>query len=407
MAEKNLKARIVHKHDIEANWLLATNFTPMKGEIIIYDIDGNYSYERIKIGDGVQNVNQLPFATNRSLKVTILRDANGNNVIDKTYKEIYDAASVGAHVYMVTGNTIYVDGYSMWPDTILWLSYCSDYSVMFTHNDASSEFEVEVDTDNEVSLYYGSSLPSRYSYGFEGMVLTVGQDGAVTPADFPDTIARTSDVEEVKTLVGDTSVSEQIEVAIADIPGQVQPDWSVNETDNPAYVNNRPFYENATTTTILSDTTFEFSDYGSYCAVEDGLNITLTEGTEYQIKIDDAIYTSVCGTFDGGLPYLGNLHVFNNALEDTGESFVFFMEGTYFLCGTTEFDAGNHIIAISQVAREIHTLDEKFIPDTIARVADIEAQKKELIIASSTEGSTKQFKITIDDTGTLTVTEVE
>ena len=68
MAEKNIKSRIVHKHDIEANWLLATNFTPMKGEIIVYDIDGNYSYERIKIGDGVQNVNQLPFATNAVLE---------------------------------------------------------------------------------------------------------------------------------------------------------------------------------------------------------------------------------------------------------------------------------------------------------------------------------------------------
>lgn len=61
MAEKNLKARIVHKHDIEANWLLATGFTPKQGEIIVYDIDNNYSYERIKIGDGLKNVNALPF----------------------------------------------------------------------------------------------------------------------------------------------------------------------------------------------------------------------------------------------------------------------------------------------------------------------------------------------------------
>ena len=62
VAEKNLKARIVHKHDTEANWLLATGFTPKQGEIIVYDIDDDYSYERIKIGDGVQNVNDLPFA---------------------------------------------------------------------------------------------------------------------------------------------------------------------------------------------------------------------------------------------------------------------------------------------------------------------------------------------------------
>ena len=61
MTEKNIKSRIVHKHDIESNWLLATNFTPKQGELIVYDIDENHTYERFKIGDGVQNVNNLPF----------------------------------------------------------------------------------------------------------------------------------------------------------------------------------------------------------------------------------------------------------------------------------------------------------------------------------------------------------
>jgi hypothetical protein len=62
MAEKNIKSRIVHKHDIESNWSKATNFIPKQGEIIIYDIDSNHSYERIKIGDGTTKVNDLPFA---------------------------------------------------------------------------------------------------------------------------------------------------------------------------------------------------------------------------------------------------------------------------------------------------------------------------------------------------------
>jgi hypothetical protein len=61
MTEKRLNTRIVHKHETEANWILAVNFTPMQGEIIIYDIDENYDYERLKIGDGVKNVNALPF----------------------------------------------------------------------------------------------------------------------------------------------------------------------------------------------------------------------------------------------------------------------------------------------------------------------------------------------------------
>lgn len=62
MAEKNIKSRIVHKHDTELNWSKATNFIPKQGEIIIYDIDSNHSYERIKIGDGATKVNNLPFA---------------------------------------------------------------------------------------------------------------------------------------------------------------------------------------------------------------------------------------------------------------------------------------------------------------------------------------------------------
>lgn len=61
MAEKTLNARIVHKHDTEENWLKAVNFIPKQGEMIIYDIDDDYDYERIKIGDGTTLVSSLPF----------------------------------------------------------------------------------------------------------------------------------------------------------------------------------------------------------------------------------------------------------------------------------------------------------------------------------------------------------
>ena len=72
MAEKKIYGRLVQKHDLEKNWIKAENFIPMAGEVIIYDRDdnitdeslkGTYSYERIKIGDGVQNVNNLPFVS--------------------------------------------------------------------------------------------------------------------------------------------------------------------------------------------------------------------------------------------------------------------------------------------------------------------------------------------------------
>ena len=44
--EKTLNSRIIHKHDTESNWLKATNFIPKQGELIVYDVDENYTYQR-------------------------------------------------------------------------------------------------------------------------------------------------------------------------------------------------------------------------------------------------------------------------------------------------------------------------------------------------------------------------
>lgn len=59
--EKNISSRVVFKHDIEANWIQATNFTPKAGELILYDPDTEHDYTRIKLGDGSKKVNELPF----------------------------------------------------------------------------------------------------------------------------------------------------------------------------------------------------------------------------------------------------------------------------------------------------------------------------------------------------------
>ena len=61
MSEKIFKGRLVQKHDTAENWAKAISFVPKQGEIIIYDIDDSYDYERFKIGDGVTNVNDLKF----------------------------------------------------------------------------------------------------------------------------------------------------------------------------------------------------------------------------------------------------------------------------------------------------------------------------------------------------------
>lgn len=74
MIEKEIKSRIIHKHDTEENWLKAVNFIPKQGELIIYDIDSIHTIERFKIGDGTTLVNDLPF---QEVKVKNLHDGTG------------------------------------------------------------------------------------------------------------------------------------------------------------------------------------------------------------------------------------------------------------------------------------------------------------------------------------------
>ncbi len=79
--EKRVRGAYIPRHDIAFNWSKALNFIPAKAEMIVYDADTTtYSGEtelingvkypyissdkiRFKFGDGVHNVNALPFAT--------------------------------------------------------------------------------------------------------------------------------------------------------------------------------------------------------------------------------------------------------------------------------------------------------------------------------------------------------
>lgn len=67
---------VMLKHDIAANWAKAVNFVPQKGEMIIYDdMDPPF-----KIGDGIRNVNDLPFTGNLSWGDFSISDESEVNV---------------------------------------------------------------------------------------------------------------------------------------------------------------------------------------------------------------------------------------------------------------------------------------------------------------------------------------
>ena len=51
--------RIQLKSDTEANWNKVPNFVPLDGEFIIYSVDNEHSYCRLKVGDGTTTISNL------------------------------------------------------------------------------------------------------------------------------------------------------------------------------------------------------------------------------------------------------------------------------------------------------------------------------------------------------------
>lgn len=95
---KKINARIVQKHDIEDNWLKAVNFVPMQGEIVVYDKDENYDYERIKVGDGVTLVSDLSFvadAIDERLDAVEAVVMPAKSVVSGTWTEDYNTIMSG------------------------------------------------------------------------------------------------------------------------------------------------------------------------------------------------------------------------------------------------------------------------------------------------------------------------
>ena len=108
---KTLNSRIIHKHDTEENWLKATGFTPEKGEIIVYDIDATYNYERFKIGDGKSNVNTLPFAD--ETKANIEHSHNDiyytETEVDTKFSELVGTKPVSEQIGIAMENVAIID----------------------------------------------------------------------------------------------------------------------------------------------------------------------------------------------------------------------------------------------------------------------------------------------------------
>ncbi len=96
-----VKTRIQLKYDTEANWNKAINFVPLKGEVIIYSADDSHPFCRLKIGDGINKVRDLPFILSNNSVV------NEGFVVRETYQDFPAIGNVNTLYMEGSTNTIY------------------------------------------------------------------------------------------------------------------------------------------------------------------------------------------------------------------------------------------------------------------------------------------------------------
>lgn len=167
MANKTYQGRIVQKHDSSTNWAKATNFIPLKGEIIIYD-----DLNKIKIGDGITKVNDLDFSS-------CLPDGGtaGDALVKNTDGETWETPIEATLVSLPTG-ILKSDGTTITAATagVDYHSITNKYT--FTVADATqSTFTIPFDFNNDsgtlTAYYNGVMMKENDNYTISNNTLTL------------------------------------------------------------------------------------------------------------------------------------------------------------------------------------------------------------------------------------------
>lgn len=303
-----------------------------------------------------------------------------------------------------------------------------------------------------------------------------GAQGA-SGADGKDYVLTDTDKQEIaKTAAG-----------LVDVPS-VQPDWNQNDSTQPDYVKNRPFYTgNPVETVLVEESTVPFSDSGGLYFAQFPSTFAATVGETYKVYWDGSNYECTCVDLNGNSA-IGNLSIMGIG-SDTGEPFIMAVNNGVEIQIVSADTSASHTFSISGFVPEVVKIDKKYLPEigllkeiklntayadivdiisaqslpfiklgdnyayailylsgirvntnkdtfmfssepildnsgrcvfftTYVNVNDewggiesnfmakVDSESKALYLNSSTLRSTKKFKITVDDSGTITATEV-
>ena len=271
--EKNMNTRIQHKHDSEANWNKAVNFIPIQGEIIVYDIDEIYNYERVKIGDGIRKVNDLPF-------VDVQPDWNQNDETALDYvknRPFYEETIVLAEAYDDTPADA-PEGYHQ---------YCMS-EVTFEDKEYTVLYDgVEYTVGCGIGYYAGSQT------------LYIGTDPDTITEDIPFSIFT------YNRSMGETVASSNVKFldTATEHTLQIVGDPIVHQLD-PKYIKDM-YYEEVTETNITGTT---YADFPQNSADGHGIDLPLVLGHIWKVEFANisSVYECEVQQTDDGTLYIGD-----------------------------------------------------------------------------------------------------
>ena len=148
------------------------------------------------------------------------------------------------------------------------------------------------------------------------------------------------------------------------------------------------------TVTLMEEQELSFALYGGVYTARLTEALEIAEGQTYTVNWDGTEYECVCSIFNDTILALGNLSIMG-AGDDTGEPFLYTKSNNGSGFGTLDTSA-SHTISVKTTVETVTPMAEEFLPSEV----------NELIMNSSTPDSTKKFKITVDDSGTIAATEV-
>ena len=179
--------------------------------------------------------------------------------------------------------------------------------------------------------------------------------------------------------------------------GGVQPDWNQNDSTQPDYIKNRPFYTGDPVETVLvEESTVSFAENSGLYIAEFPSTFEATVGETYKVYWDGAAYECTCVLIEN-LPAIGNPSIMGPG-SDTGEPFLMGVKNGRRIIIMTADTSASHTISISGLVSEVVKIDEKYLPDNLATKSDVEAAQT---TAENAQTTAENSQITASNAQTM------